>query len=143
MKTETTAFETGAIFWHEQEDKAYFVRQVCVLLNETLQLSRYGTGMAHLLFVPIAVRPTNKIHEERIRYSKTKATLTMYLKMDYAAVAVATEEDMLRLLAALYLRGLGEAPWHRIPDFDGQRLCRDVAEVFARKGWVEVERGEA
>jgi hypothetical protein len=129
MRQETT-FETGAIFWHELENKAYAIRKVGELLDKNIRLTDYGTGIVRFVFVPIAVLPSNKIHEEKISYSKAKREITLYLKLDYAAAAAADETAFQQLVAQLFLRGIDEAPQSRIRDFDWARFRRDVERVL-------------
>ena len=132
---ETIAFETSAVFWHEVEDKAYEVSELSRLLGERMRLSDYGTGLQSIDFVPIAVQPSNKLHEEDISYDAEEARLSIYLKLDYGAVAAADKPTFLRLLAELFLRGLDEAPQDAVPGFDWAGFRGAVEAVFVEAGW--------
>lgn len=125
----------GAVSWKAVSHKMPWVKEAEEKLNDELSLSDYGMGLQSIHFVPIAVQPSNKLHEDDISYDAEEARLSIYLKLDYGAVAAADKPAFLRLLAELFLRGLDEAPQDAVPGFDWAGFRGAVEAVFVEAGW--------
>lgn len=126
----------GAVFRHEVEDKAHLVKEIEQVLNDKLDLSRYGAGLQSIRFVPLALQPGDRIHEEEIKYAPRKKELTLKLKLDYDSVLHADKPAMLRLIALLFLNAIERYPAAQVRNFDSRLFGRDVARVFESKGLV-------
>jgi hypothetical protein len=120
----------STIAWKDIGDKAFLVKPLEQQLNDALVLKDYGAGLHALSFIVIAVLPSNRIHQEGIKFYPRKKALEIRLKLDYAAAAAADETAFQQLVAQLFLRGIDEAPQSRIRDFDWARFRRDVERVL-------------
>ena len=58
--------------WKDFTDHAMQTLQLELALNHEIVLNKYGKGITSFNYIPIVVRPTNKIHEEEINYSAKK-----------------------------------------------------------------------
>jgi hypothetical protein len=134
---EKKAFYIGAIFWEGLKDKAMALKKIQEKLNREIDLSRYGTGLQRIVFVPIAVAEDDAIHKEEIKYSGRKKEISLYLKMEFSSVEEADEETFLQQFAQLYLEAVKLFKKHRVRDFDRKAFRRDVSKVFEGNGWLE------
>lgn len=135
--TEWPPIAFGSIFWKEVGDKADWITKIESFLQENIHLEDYGTDISVIRFVSVAVLPSNKLHEEYIKYFKKYKELVVNLKLDYNAVARADESTFLQLVAQLFLRAIDEAPQHKIKGFDWPRFRKDVAALFEAEGWLQ------
>ncbi|MCO6486828.1 MAG: hypothetical protein J5I98_00355 [Phaeodactylibacter sp.] len=134
---EHSGFYTSAVFWKDFREKALSVKKVRHLLNDNLSLDKYGRGIKSFSFIPIAVRPANIIHKEKIKYSSDKKEMYAALKLDFEALSNSDDTTFLHLLARLFLRAIDEAPQHNVQDFDWARFRKDVTELFEAEGWLQ------
>lgn len=130
----------GAIFWKDVSDKAPLVKDIESSLNESIDLTNYGEGLLSIRFIPIAVRTTNQIHEEEIKYSGHKKQISLHLKLEYDAVAGADEKSLLQLVAMLFLDSIDQYPKHRVKNFDWQGFKKDVTDLFEAEGLLAGEQ---
>lgn len=138
MNAKKTPIWIGAIFWHEQRLKAFQLNAIEDSLNKAIDLSQYGKGITDLNFIYVAVKPTNRIHEEEIIYSSRKKTISLKLKLDYEEVEKTDEDTFLPYAARFFLQAInfyGKTK-HRIKDFDWKSFKLDAAVLFAEKGWL-------
>lgn len=127
----------GTVFWREVSDKAFWITRIEHHLQQNIHLQEYGSDISVIRFVSVAVLPSNKWHEEYIKYFKKYKELVVNLKLDYKAVLQANEVTFLQLVAHLFLRAIDEAPQHKVRDFDWPRFRQDVAELFQAEGWLQ------
>ena len=133
-KTEWPPIAFGTVFWKEVGEKADWITRIESFLQQNIQLDDYGSGISAIRFVSVAVMPSNKRHEEYIKYFRKYKELVVNLKLNYDAVAQAKEPTFLQLVAHLFLRAIDEAPQQKIKDFDWPRFRRDVTELFEEEG---------
>lgn len=101
------------------------------LLNAQLQLSKYGTGLTGIAVVFIGTGPQDLIHQEETTFDTDKKELYIQLRLPYAVLEQATEQELLGLMARQYLQALrGEGALEQVVDFDGEGLVRDVERVL-------------
>ena len=67
-KTEWPPIAFGTVFWKEVGDKADWITRIESFLQQNIQLDDYGSGISAIRFVSVAVMPSNKRHEEYIKY---------------------------------------------------------------------------
>lgn len=136
-KTAWPPIAFGTVFWKEVGDKAFWITKIERFLQHNIRLEVYGSGISVIRFVSVAVLPTNKLHEEYIKYFKKHKELVVNLKLDYHAVSRADEPAFLQLVAQLFLRAIDEAPQHKVKNFDWARFRMDVAGLFEAEGWLQ------
>lgn len=134
--TEWPPIAFGTVFWKEVGGKADWVTKIERFLQQHIHLEEYGSAISVIRFVSVAVLPSNKRHEEYIKYFKKYKELVINLKLNYDAVAEANETSFLQLVARLFLRAIDESPQQKIKDFDWPRFRRDVTELFEAEGWL-------
>lgn len=132
------AFYIGAIFSEEFKDKALALKKIQEKLNREIDLSRYGTGLQRIVFVPIAVAEEDFIHEEEVKYSGRTKEISLYLKMSFPDVQQADESSFLQQFAQLYLDAVKYFKKHRVKDFDRKAFKKDVAKLFEANEWLEL-----
>ncbi|WP_373553784.1 hypothetical protein [Haliscomenobacter sp.] len=101
------------------------------LLNAQVQLSKYGTGLRGIAVVFIGTGPQDVIHQEETTFDADKKEWYVQLRLPYAALEQATEEEVLGLMAREYLqalRGLGGR--EQVVDFDWEGLVGEVERVM-------------
>ena len=125
----------GPILWKDIADKAPLVNRIEDLLNESIDLSDYGSGLTAIRFVPFILLPSNQVHQEEVTYSRRKKEIFIKLPVDYTLAESADEGTFRALLAQLFLASIEEYSKHRIPDFDWRRFQADVRRLFAGEGW--------
>ena len=79
----------------------------------------------------LGTAPEDVIHEEESRFDASTGEVYLQLRLPYAVLEQASEEEVLGLMARRYLEGLrdlaGEA---QVADFDWERLLGDVQGVL-------------
>lgn len=136
----TADFFFTSITWHEVSDKVVFpnldlIRQS---LNQNISLRSYGTGVHEIAYIFVAIRPTNTLHGEMMRYYKTKKEIFIQKKLPFELVEAYSEAEVLPLMANTYLQSLQDLTKRKISDFDSKQLCTDVQQLFEAKGWLNV-----
>lgn len=136
----TADFFFTSITWHEVSDKVVFpnldlIRQS---LNQNISLRSYGTGIQEIAYIFVAIRPTNTLHGEMMRYYKTKKEIFIQKKLPFELVEAYSEAEVLPLMANTYLQSLQDLTKRKISDFDSKQLCTDVQQLFEAKGWLNV-----
>lgn len=119
------------------------VNKMSDLFHEKISLSVYGTTIKELIFIFIAVEPTDKIHEEETTYLKEEKKLLLYRKLPYDKVKSYSTEEVLRLMAETYLKSITALDDLDLPDFDHHRLAKDVERLFVNLGWIVKKTGQA
>jgi len=125
--------------WHEVSDKLD-VQPIAKALNASLHLSDYGTGVKRVYFTFVAVKPSNKLHENEVNYDKKSKTLELSLNLSYEHLQSADPATTLRMMAMLFLVSIDLWEHFGIADFDRGRFKTDVEKVFEGKGWMEKAR---
>ena len=136
----TADFFFTSITWHEVSDKVVFpnldlIRQS---LNQNISLRSYGTGIQEIAYIFVAIRPTNTIHGEMMRYYKAKKEVFIQKKLPFELVEAYSEAEVLPLMANTYLQSLQDLTKRKISDFDSKQLYTDVQQLFEAKGWLNV-----
>lgn len=134
----TEDFSFTSVTWHEVSDKLVssnldLIRQT---LNQNISLHSYGTGIKEIAYIFVAVRPSNTIHGESMRYSKAKKEVFIKKKLPYELVEAYSESEVLSLMTNTYLQSLQDLSKRKIPDFDSKQLYLDVQQLFKAKGWL-------
>jgi hypothetical protein len=127
----------GSIFWKDLKDKAFSMLPVEEALNKALQLSDFGTGLQSIHFVPVAIRPTNQIHEEFMTYSGRKKQLIIQTRLNYEQVVNTPVEQFPHLVALTFYQFIDRYKKHRIKDFDVEGFKKAVKKVFEDNGWLQ------
>jgi hypothetical protein len=126
----------GPIVWKDLLEKGFLTNRIEDVLNDHIDLSDYGSGIAFIRFMPFIVRPSNKIHEEAIVYSGRKKEISVKLRIDYDAAAQADEDAFRSIIAQRFLDSIAEFPKHKVKHFDWLSLQNDVRKVFEQQGWL-------
>ncbi len=131
-------FLFSSITWHEIDSKVAIPNLTLMenALNESIDLSNYGTGVQEIAYVFVALRPTNTLHGETLRYYKAKQEVFIQKKLPYELVEAYDDTQVLSLMAATYLQSVEQLAKRNIPDFDGARLVADVKCLFEQQGWL-------
>lgn len=139
-KDNTKDFYFTSITWHEVSDKVVFTNLNVIRqsLNQNISLRSYGTGVHEIAYVFVALRPTNTLHGEMMRYYKTKKEVFIQKKLPFELVEAYSETEVLNLMANTYLQSLEDLIKRKISDFDTKQLCTDVQQLFLTKGWLNV-----
>lgn len=129
-----------AITWHEVSAKIIstnldLIRQS---LNQNISLRSYGTGVHEIAYIFVAIRPTNTLHGEMVRYYKAKKEVFIQKKLPFELVEAYSEAEVLPLMANTYLQSLQDLIKRKISDFDTKQLYTDVQQLFQTKGWLNV-----
>lgn len=102
------------------------------LLNSRLQLAAYGPGVKGIGVVFLGTAPeADVIHEEEFRFEASTGEVYLQLRLPYAVLEQASEEEVRGLMARRYLEGLRDlAGVAGAADFDWERLRGDVEGVL-------------
>lgn len=101
------------------------------LLNTRLQLAAYGPGVKGIGVVFLGTAPEDVIHEEQSRFDAGTGEVYLQLRLPYAVLEQASEEEVLGLMARRYVEGLRDlAGVAQVADFDWERLLGDVRKVL-------------
>lgn len=105
------------------------------LLNASLQLAAYGTGVKGIALVFLGTAPEDVIHEEQLSFEPATGEAYLQLRLPYAVLEQATEEEVLELMARRGLQGLRDlAEVAQAADFDWAKLVQDVQDLFVAEG---------
>ena len=99
------------------------------LLNSRLQLAAYGPGVKGIGVVFLGTAPEDGIHEEERSFDASTGEVYMQLRLPYAVLEQASEEEVLGLMRRRYVEGLREAA-ALVPEFGWERLLGDVRSVL-------------
>lgn len=124
--------------WHNVSDKmlAALIPFMNVV-NEHLSLQNYSRTVQHVVFLFLVQQ--SDFHRERFYYNKKRQEIYIEKNLPYEQVEQATEEEVLQLMAQLYLRLIDDYPKLRLPDFDHQKFKRNVQRLFEAQGWLVAE----
>lgn len=136
----TADFFFTSITWHEVSDKVVFpnLDSIRQSLNQNISLRSYGTGVHEIAYIFVAIRPTNTLHGEMMRYYKAKKEVFIQKKLPFELVEAYSEAEVLTLMANTYLQSLQDLTKRKISDFDSKQLYTDVQQLFEAKGWLNV-----
>lgn len=128
-------FTFAAMVWHEVYEltKNKIFQDI---LNKHIQISTYGKGVTGIDFVHIAVKPTNKIHEEFRGYEKATKRLVFNLKLDYDKIVKGTRQEAIKAMALLFLNAIKLSIKFKIEDYNGEQLYKDVKALFIAQNWI-------
>jgi len=99
------------------------------LLNESITLGDYGTGVQKVFIVFIAVPPTNTIHEEHIIYTETELHLEIAVRLDYKTVLEADSEASMLMMKNYLLDRLSSRRKHHSTNFNWKGLVEAIAKL--------------
>lgn len=134
MKKERTVF-LGGITKEKYEDNYYELPSIEDVMNKRLDLSKYGTGLKKIYFVPMAIDADNEIHEEIFKYSGRRKDLEIHLKLNLDKIN--TVPEFLQQVAELFYHSISKYKKHRIKNFDIAAFQKDVEQLFIKKGWLK------
>jgi len=126
----------GFICWKDVQEKAFTILPVKEALNEHINLEDFGSGLKIIRFVPVAVLPSNKIHEEEMTYHGRKKKLIIQTRLDYDLVKATPVEAFPALIAQTFYQFIDRYQQHRVKDFDIAGFKKRVGEVFRQEGWL-------
>lgn len=107
------------------------------VLNARLQLAAYGPGLKGIGLVFLGTDPAvDGIHEEEWRFEASTGELYLQLRLPYALLEQASEQEVLRLMGQRYVQGLREAA-ELVPEFDWEGLLVDVQRVVTNDEFFE------
>lgn len=101
---------------------------------ESIDLSKYGTGIREINFFVVALPPENTLHTNEVLYDRKKRKLKLELNLSYPLVLKADTNDVLRMSAKLFLDSIALYPQLKIKDFNYGNLKNDIKQTLAEKG---------
>ncbi len=130
METTTVVkpFNFNFIAWHEVTKKID-VWAIKKLLNDKLDLSKYGNDLRQIQFQYIADYST-EFHEEEMMYNPDDKTIFLSLRLDYEKVKDGTNEEVLVLMKDLFLTSVFYYFGVGVRDFDFRGFYEDLKAVF-------------
>ena len=120
----STAYIESDLIGPEKTSLTYPIR---CLLNEKIDLSKYGTGVRHIYFAPIISDKLDGIVEPYVRYLPEKKEIEVRFKMDAKASKEATLERFYELFIEQMANTLLGVK--KLPDFDLNSLIRDCKQL--------------
>lgn len=103
---------------------------------ESIDLSKYGTGIREINFFVVALPPGNAIHKDEVLFDRRKQKLTLELNLNYSQVLTATPSEVLIMTAKLFLLSIDLYSQMEIQDFDTKSFKDDVTQVFSFRQWI-------
>jgi len=130
METTTILENFGFTFiaWHEVRPKMD-IWTIGKLLNDKLDLAKYGNGLRQIQFQYIADYST-EFHEEEMMYNPDDKTIFLSLRLDYEKVKDGTNEEVLVLMKDLFLTSVFYYFGVGVRDFDFRGFYEDLKAVF-------------
>ena len=127
-----------AMSWHEVSDKLAHenINKIEDLLNKKILLLNYGENVSQLTFIFICDLPSKSLHQEETTYLEDEKKLLIYRRLPYQKVKTYTKEEVLRLMAETYVKGISELWAMAIPNFNYFQLAQDIQKIFIELGWV-------
>lgn len=122
--------------WHEVSGKID-VLPIAKALNGNIRLSDYGIGVNRVYFTFIAVKPSNNLHENEVKFDKKSKTLELSLNLSYEHILTADKPTILKMMAMLFLVSVDLWERFEIEDFDRKAFKKEVEKLFAKKKWLE------
>ena len=126
----------NSVTWHEVSKKVD-VEPIVNTLNDNIKLAKYGDGLQSISFTYIAVKPTNTLHDNDARFNESDRSLELALQLSYPHVVGAGKQDVLQMMAALFLVSIDLYEKFKIKDFDLDRFREDVESLFRMQGWLQ------
>ena len=112
------------------------------LLNKNLSINNYSKKIQEIIFVYIAARLKVSFPEENfVKYRRKYNALEVGLNLDYQKLLKSNETETLKMLSALYLRGIKE--YMNRKDFDNERFYQDVKQLFEANGLLPKQKKQA
>ena len=107
-------------------------------LNRTLSKVNYGSDLREWAFLPVILSPStlNAAFPEIRRYDPALREVEFRLSIAHRAFRERTPEEQRRLIFARLLSSVDLAQDLAIPDFDLNRLKRDLTAVGQKHGWI-------
>ncbi|MEZ4958270.1 MAG: hypothetical protein R2830_00490 [Saprospiraceae bacterium] len=113
------------------------VQPIAKALNGNIRLSDYGIGVNRVYFTFIAVKPSNNLHENEVKFDKKSKTLELSLNLSYEHILTADKPTILKMMAMLFLVSVDLWERFEIEDFDRKAFKKEVEKLFAKKKWLE------
>jgi hypothetical protein len=127
MTTDLKTFDFTFKAWHEVEDKID-IWTMEDLLNNHLNLSKYGDGLHRIVFEYIA--DDWEGHEEDIVFDPETKTLSLSLHLDFEVVKTVSKTEVLGMMKELFLSSVFYYFGVRIYDFDYRMYYEDLREIL-------------
>lgn len=122
-------FELTAIIWHEVQNKIN-VEPLETLLNNHLNLSDYGSRIKKIYFVFIAVRPQNKLHENKLEFHSNSGRLEVALQLNYKDVVNSNKKEIQVMMTRLILGAVELYKGISKVDFDWKKFKQDCIDLI-------------
>lgn len=130
-----TPFSVTARAWKEVPlEKGIIIHSLSDLLNERLQLSKYGSGIREFNFTAI-IEP-QAFFPTKYRYLKARQRVDAEIRIDYEQAMATSIETFKSLVAQNYLQAIDLLAEKNIADFDLLSFRHDLQELLAGEGWM-------
>lgn len=84
---------------------SYFLcsaKQIFVL-NASIDISSYGSGIKQISFTYVAVKPSNTLHRNEAAFNRKTRTVELILGLSYEHVINASKHKVLEMMASLFI----------------------------------------
>ncbi len=105
---------------------------------ESIDLSKYGTGIREINFFVVALPPDNSIHKNEVIYERRKRKLTLELNLSYPHVLKANASEVLSMAARLFVVSIDLYPQLKIQEFEVNTFKNDVEQIFFSRKWLSL-----
>lgn len=126
----------NCIAWDEFRDLFLENYQIEDALTNDIYLSKYGSGLEKILFVPMGLEEEDNFHEDFIGYDDENDLFLIKKKLDYKALKTADIDQFLRMVATAFYEEIDQI---QLPDFDTAQFKKDVEALFLERGWLQGE----
>ena len=126
---------SGEIMSDVGDDYAAVRSQVEVRLQQRLVRTPYGEGVKEFFFAGIVL--PFEMYPEVKKYDRNDRSMEFRLIIDHRSFKAGSRPEQFKLFFAALLRCLEHMKDMSIPDFDRERLERDMLAIGADSGWVD------
>ena len=127
------SFEILSIHSEEMNEKIDAV-SFGELLNDNLDLSEYGDGLAKIHFTFIGLAPTETVQKNEAKYDPIQKQVSLKLNLNYHQLKYADKNDASKLMATLFLNAIGVYEQLEVPEFKQGKFYNHVEGLFFRRG---------
>ncbi|MEN0050212.1 MAG: hypothetical protein AAF806_24315 [Bacteroidota bacterium] len=113
------------------------IREMIRLLNDQLEVSRYGDDIDFLMFVFIILPKENQRHENYLCYSESD--MILQYRIPYESISISSPRENLSCLAHHFLEAIHfyqEEQLNAFKTFDFRQFKMDAAALFEIEEWI-------